>query len=157
MARPYSSRQSHNTMTNNFERISRGQLRRFASTSAPKDAAGHAIQRAQSATVAPQRFFGKAAEPVPSVWPGDAVAVRFRFVNKSEASSFAAHAVLDGSLAPVTPQSFDAGSETVELTVNVKLPFDARPGSRRDLLLTVTNNRTGGYNSAKQQIETRSR
>ncbi|MDA0206044.1 MAG: hypothetical protein O2795_11950 [Acidobacteria bacterium] len=124
-----------------------------------EDAKGNTIQRAQSATVSPQRFFVKAAEPMLSVWPGDAVAVRFRFENKGEASSFVAYAVLDdGSLAPVEPKNFDVGAgRTVQLTVNLKLPFDARPGSQRELMLTVTNNRSGGYNSATQQIEVRAR
>ncbi len=123
------------------------------------DAAGNTIQRAQSATVSPQRFFVKAEAPMLSVWPGDAVAARFRFENKGDASSFAAYAVLnDGSLAQVEPQTFTAGiGQTVELTVNVKLPFDAESGSQRELMLTVTNNRTGGYNSALQKIEARSR
>ena len=124
-----------------------------------EDAAGNMIQRAQSATVSPQRFFVKAVAPMLSVWPGDAVAAQFRFENNGEASSFVAYAVLDdGSLAPVEPQNFDAGAEqTVQLTVNLKLPFDARPGSQRELMLTVTDNRTGGYNSATQQIEARRR
>jgi len=124
-----------------------------------KDAAGNTIQRAQSATVSPQRFFVKAVAPMLSVWPGDAVAMRFRFENKGEASSFVAYAVLDdGSLAPVEPQNFDAGAgQTVQLTVNLKLPFDAQPGSQRELMLTVTNNSTGGYNSATQRIEMRGR
>jgi hypothetical protein len=64
----------------------------------------------------------------------------------------------DGSLTPVEPQNFNAGAgQSVQLTVNLKLPFDARPGSQRDLMLTVTNNRTGGYNAATQRIEARGR
>ena len=62
----------------------------------------------------------------------------------------------DGSLAPVEPQSFRAGSgESVELTVNLRLPFDARPGSLSDLMLTVTDESSGGFNSASQQITVR--
>lgn len=124
-----------------------------------QDAAGNTIQRAQSATVSPQRFSVKAVEPMLSVWPGDGVAVRFRFENKGEAANFAAHAVLDdGSQARVEPQNFNAGAgQTVELTVNLKMPFAAQPGSQRELMLTVTNSATGGYNSATQRIETRSR
>lgn len=93
------------------------------------------------------------------MWPGDSATARFRFVNRGEASSFAAYAVLDdGSLAPVEPQNFNAGAgQTVDLTVRLKLPFDAQPGSQRDLLLTVTNNRTCGYNAATQRIEARGR
>ena len=124
-----------------------------------EDAAGNTIQRAQSATVSPQRFFVKAAEPMLSVWPGDAVAVRFRFENKGETASFAAYAVLDdGSQARVEPQNFNAAAgQTVELTVNLKMPFAARPGSTREVMLAVTNNGTGGSNTATQRIETRSR
>ena len=77
----------------------------------------------------------------------------------AEAGSFAATAVLDdGSLAPVEPASFEArAGQTVQLTVAVRVPFDARPGSQRELMLTVSDSRTGGYNSASQQIETRDR
>jgi hypothetical protein len=109
--------------------------------------------------VSPQRFFVKVAEATLSVWPGDTAAVRFRFENKGRASSFAAYAVLDdGSLTPVAPQNFEAGAgQTLQLTVEVKLPFGAQPGSQRELILTVTDNRTGGYNSATQRIEVRSR
>lgn len=62
----------------------------------------------------------------------------------------------DGSLAPVEPQSFRAGSgESVELTVNLRLPFAARPGSLSELMLTVTDEQSGGFNSASQQITVR--
>ena len=124
-----------------------------------EDAAGNTIQRAQSATVSPQRFFVKPVEPLVTVWQGDPATVRFRFVNRGEDSTFAAYGVMDdGTLAPVEPQNFEAGAgQTVELKVTLKLPFDAQAGSMRDLMLTVTSNRTGGYNSATQKIEARSR
>jgi hypothetical protein len=121
------------------------------------DAAGQTIQRAESSTVSPQRFFVKPLSGSLSMWPGDPVAVKFRLENRGASSSFVAYAVTgDGSLATVTPQHVQLGAgQSTELTVNFQLPFDARPGSFSDLMMTITDEQSGGFNSASQQITVR--
>lgn len=121
------------------------------------DAAGNTIQRAESNTVSPQRFFVEPLGGSLAVWPGDPVSVRFRLENRGEATSFVAYAVMsDGSLAPVEPQNFRVASEqSIDLKVDLRLPFDARPGSMNELMLTVTDEQSGGFNSASQQIVVR--
>ena len=51
-----------------------------------KDATGHTIQRAESATVSPQRFFVEPLQGSMSVWPGDRATARFRLENRGQAS-----------------------------------------------------------------------
>lgn len=121
------------------------------------DPTGQAVQRAVSGTVSPQRFFVKPVDRPLSVWPGDPATLRFQIENRGEDASFVAYAVTgSGSNAAVTPQNFRLGAgQSIELTVSYTLPFDARPGSVGDVMLSITHEQSGGFNSASQQVTVR--